>query len=82
MCALIGEMGVSWEAICMWLSLERNVLGVNSNIEIFNVYVKNSVEGLKARGEKVDDLVMQLFHGYKAAADSKFVEYMDTKEEK
>ena len=55
---------------------------VNSNIKIFNVYVKNSVEGLKTRDEKVDDLVMQLFHGYKVAADSKFVEYMDTKEEK
>ena len=55
---------------------------VNSNIENFNIYIKNSVEGLKARGEKVDDLVMQLFHGYKAAADSKFIEYMETKEEK
>jgi len=63
-------------------NLDNYMSTVNSNIEIFNVYVKNSVEGLKARGEKVDDLVMQLFHGYKAAADSKFVEYMDTKEEK
>ena len=44
-------------------NLDNYMSTVNSNIEIFNVYVKNSVEGLKARGEKVDDLVMQLFNG-------------------
>ena len=63
-------------------NLDNYISIVNTNIEIFNVYVKNSVEGLKARGEKIDDLVIKLFHGYKAAADSKFVEYMVTKEEK
>ena len=43
---------------------------VNSNIEMFNIHVKNTVEGLKARGESVDDLMMLLFKGYKAASDS------------
>ena len=63
-------------------NLDNYMSSVNFNIEIFNIYVKNSVEGLKARGEKVDDLVMQLFHGYKAVADSKFIEYIKTKEER
>ena len=64
-------------------NLDNYMSSVNFNIEIFNIYVKNSVEGLKARGEKVDDLVMKLFHGYNQdAADSKFIEYIKTKEEK
>ena len=55
---------------------------VNSNIEMFNIHVKNTVEGLKARGESVDDLMMLLFKGYKAASDLKFIEYISTKEER
>ena len=54
---------------------------VNSNIELFNMHVKNSREGLIARGETVDDLIMKLFKGYKATSDTKFVEYIDKKEE-
>ena len=49
---------------------------------MFNIRVKNTVEGLKARGESVDDLMMLLFKGYKAASDSKFIEYIITKEER
>ena len=54
---------------------------VNSNIELFDLRVKNDGEGLKVRGETFDDLIMKLFKGYKAAADSKFVDYIKTKEE-
>jgi len=43
--------------------------------------VKNSREDLKARGEIVDELILKLFTGYKAAEDSEFVEYIETKEE-
>ena len=53
---------------------------VNSNIELFNLRVKNDVEGLRARGETVDDLIMKLFKGYKTATYSKFVTYIETKE--
>lgn len=45
------------------------------------MHVKNSREGLKARGQTVDDLMLKLFSGYRAATDSKFVEYIETKEE-
>ena len=54
---------------------------VNSNIELFNLRVKNDVERLRARGETVDDLIMKILKGCKAAADSKFVAYIETKEE-
>ena len=36
---------------------------------------------MKARGETVDDLILKLFTGYKAATDSKFVEYVENKKE-
>ena len=38
-------------------------------------------EGLKARGQTIDDLTLKLFRGYKAASDSKFVDYIEKKEE-
>ena len=62
-------------------NLENYMGTVNSNIELFNMHVKNSREGLIARGETVDDLIMKLFKGYKATSDTKFVEYIDKKEE-
>ena len=62
-------------------NLDNYMYAVNSNIRMFNIHVKNSVEGLKARKEKANDLVMQIFNGYKAASDSKFIEYIETKEE-
>lgn len=49
---------------------------IGSNIELFNLHVKNSREDLKARGEIVDELILKLFTGYKAAEDSEFVEYI------
>ena len=63
-------------------NLDNYMSAINFNIDLFNIYVKKSIEWLNARGEKVDDLVMQLFHGYKSAIDSKFIEYIETKEEK
>ena len=38
---------------------------VNSNTELFNHHVKNTVEGLRSRGEAVSDLCIKLFQGYK-----------------
>ena len=37
---------------------------VNSNIELFNHHVKNSVEGLSSRGETVNDLCMKLLREF------------------
>ena len=62
-------------------SLEEYMTSVNSNIELFNMHVKSSKEGLKARGQTIDDLTLKLFRGYKAASDSKFVDYIEKKEE-
>ena len=36
---------------------------------------------LRARGQSTEDITLNLFKGYRAAADSKFVEYIETKEE-
>ena len=49
---------------------------------MLNIHANNTVEGLKARGESVDDLMMLLFKGYKVVSDSKFIEYISTKEER
>ena len=38
-------------------------------------------EGLKARGEIIDDLPLKLFKGYISTSDSKFVEYTEKKED-
>ena len=62
--------------------LDNYTILVNSNIEIFNIHIKNTVEGLKSREEKVDDLMMLLFKDCKTIADSKFIEYNNTKKEK
>ena len=62
-------------------SLDTYMANIGSNIELFNLHVKNSREDLKARGEIVDELILKLFTGYKAAEDSEFVEYIETKKE-
>ena len=49
----------------------------NSNIELFNEHVSTAVEGLRARDERVDDLMTHLFKGYKIASDIKFVAYIE-----
>ena len=39
----------------------ENIMGtINSNIELFNQHVKNTKEGLTARGESVNDLLLKL----------------------
>ena len=50
--------------------LEEYMTSVNSNIELFNMHVKSSTKGLKARGQTIDDRTLKSFRGYKAAVDS------------
>ena len=60
----------------------NNYMGtVNSNIELFDLHVRDAHEGLLARGQTVDNLVMKIFKGYKAASDNNFVDYITKKEE-
>ena len=45
---------------------------VNSSIEKFNQYVKMDVDGLKASGERTDDLMINLIKAYQVARYGEF----------
>jgi hypothetical protein len=60
-------------------SLNTYMSMVKSNIEQFNKYVKVNWEGLKARGESCDDLMINLFKGYQSASDHEFIRYTKQK---
>jgi hypothetical protein len=62
-------------------SLDTHMSVVKSNIEDFNKYVKENYEGLKARGERCDDLMVNLFKGYECASDQEFVRYIKMKKD-
>ena len=61
-------------------SLDTYMPVVNSNIEKFNSYVSNCIKGLEARGETSEDILDNLFKGYKVATDRTFVQYIEMKE--
>ena len=61
-------------------SLDNYMPLVNSNISKFNEYVSTCIQGLEARGETSEDLLDNLFKGYKVAADETFVRYIEQKE--
>ncbi len=50
------------------------------DIKKFNEYVQGLVQSLAARGQRSDDLLINLFKGYKACADHKFLAYIELKE--
>ena len=50
---------------------------VGYNITKFNMYVKNLVDQLRARGEYTNDLLINLFKGYLLATDKLFTAYID-----
>jgi len=51
-----------------------------SNITVFNTHVNLLVKLLAAGGEKCEDLAWNLLRAYKATADEKFTEYIESKE--
>ena len=53
-------------------SLDTYMVKVNSNIELFNQYVRATLDALRARGHDSEDLLTNLFKGYSACADRKF----------
>ena len=55
------------------MNLDVYMVSSNSNIEKFNDHVVQASGGLLARGERVDDLITNLFKGYKVADDIEFV---------
>jgi hypothetical protein len=60
-------------------SLDTYIATVDSNIEIFNQYVKTQLAGLKARGETTNDLLTNLFKAYLNVSDEAFVRYIELK---
>ena len=50
------------------------------DIQKFNEYVQTLVQRLAARGQTSDDLLVNLFKGYKACTDNKFQAYIELKE--
>jgi hypothetical protein len=59
--------------------LETYMTTVDSNIIDFNNYVKAQVSDLGACGQTSNDLLINLFSGYSAAADAIFVQYIAKK---
>ena len=60
-------------------ALDTYLPTVGYNITKFNMYVKNLVDQLRARGEFTNDLLINLFKGYLAATDKSFTTYIDKK---
>jgi hypothetical protein len=50
-------------------------------MENFNLYVNGLVNSLAARGQSTQELLANLFKGYKAATEDVFVKYIEKKEE-
>jgi len=48
----------------------------NSNVTQFNDIVKAQLDALQARGETSNDIMVNLFKGYKAITDSQFKKYI------
>jgi hypothetical protein len=62
-------------------SLDTYMATIKSNIKELNEYVKQNYEGLLARGERCNNIMIKLFKGYMAASDSEFVRYIKTKKD-
>ena len=57
-------------------NLETYITTVKSNIKTLNLHVKVNMEGFKARGERTEDLMKNLFKAYQVASDKYFVRYL------
>ena len=62
-------------------SLDQHMQLVDSDIKQFNLDVNQWRQALVARGERTEDLMVNLFKGYRACNDSEFREYIKRKED-
>jgi hypothetical protein len=62
-------------------SLDNYIITMGSDITKFNQHVKSLVLQLQKRRETSNDLLTNLFKGYRACDDRKFVEYIEKKQE-
>jgi hypothetical protein len=60
----------------MLATLDTKMIDVNSNIDEFNVYVQELRNKLTRYGTTSEDMLVNLFRGYKAAADRSFHQYI------
>ena len=60
-------------------TLDMYLPTVGYNISKFNMYVKNLVDQLRARGQYTNDLLINLFKGYLSATDKSFTTYIEKK---
>ena len=60
-------------------NLDSYMSTVKSDIEEFNRYVKLNYQGLQARGERYNDMMIHLFKAYLIASDREFVTYIKLK---
>jgi hypothetical protein len=67
-----------WEK---FTNLDFYMSTVNSNIELFNQYVKVNQDGLTARGESIDDLTINLFKVYLCVTDRDVVRHTRNKKD-
>lgn len=62
-------------------SLDKKMPALKSNVKQFNKYVMSQLHALEARGQRTEDLLVNLFKGYMAASDKTFRNYILKKQE-
>ena len=62
-------------------SLDKYMTKCDSNIRLFNQYVKDQRSSLMARGGQSEDLLINIFKGYLTCKDASFVEYITKKQD-
>lgn len=61
-------------------SLDKYMMTIGSDITKFNAYVNSKLIALQAQGETTQDLLPNLFKGYKNSSDKNFVQYIQGKQ--
>ena len=61
--------------------LDTYILSIDSNIKIFNDYVKTQVHVLTSRGETENYLMINIFKGHRVENYCVFVSYIDEKKD-
>jgi hypothetical protein len=68
--------------ICTCLtSGDSRMVQIQDTITEFKEYVKTQCICLEAHGETTLDFLVNLFEGYKAVADDRFIKYIECKED-
>jgi hypothetical protein len=62
-------------------SLEIKIAKLQDNIIKLNMFVQTNKAALIARGETTDDLMVNLFKGYKKCRDKRFITWINAKED-